>query len=61
MSVVLLNREGKTQRVFFHKVSEYLAQGALLYDVTLELKKQGAVAYYQLMSFKVVPPSRQAA
>ena len=61
MSVVLLNREGKTQRVFFHKVSEYLAQGTMLYDVTLELKKQGAVAYYQLMSFKVVPPSRQAA
>ena len=61
MSLVLSDRENKQQKVFFHTVSEALAKGALLYDVSIELKKQGTVAFYQLKSFKVLPTDRQAA
>lgn len=61
MSLVLADRENKQQRVFFHTVSEALANGTLLYDVTLDLRKQGTVAFYQLKSFKVLPPDQQAA
>ena len=61
MSLVLSDRENKQQKVFFHTVSEALAKGALLYDVTLELRKQGTVAFYQLKSFKILPGDRQAA
>ena len=61
MSLVLSDRENKLQKVFFHTVDEALTKGALLYDVSIELRKQGTVAFYQLKSFKVLPADQRAA
>ena len=61
MSLVLIGADGKKTRAFYPTVTEDLAQGAELYDATLELKKQGTVAFYMLKTYKVVPPDEAAA
>lgn len=61
MSLGLIDPSGKKTRAFYPTVSEDLAAGAELCDVTLELKRQGPVAFYVLKSYKALPPEGQAA
>lgn len=61
MSLEIVNAEGKKMRAFYPTVTEELAQGTELSDVTLVLKKQGTVAFYMLKSYRIAAPAEQAA
>ena len=61
MSLEIVNAEGKKLRAIYPAVTEELAQGTELSEVTLVLKKQGTVAFYQLKSYRLAASSEQAA
>ena len=60
MMLTLATPDGTQLRAFYPRVSDELKQDTLLYDVALEPKQQGTVAFNLLKSFRVVPGERAA-